>query len=74
MLEREKAAACCQLQARMGVATMKAVPLLSLLVVFRRGWRLNQIMVRAHRLGVAGIGRHRSLEHPNAPKRPKTEP
>ena len=38
-------------QARVGVATMKAAPLLSLLVVLRRSWRLNQIMVRTHRLG-----------------------
>ncbi|CAK9033281.1 Uncharacterized protein SCF082_LOCUS20425 [Durusdinium trenchii] len=35
--------------ARMGVAMMKAVPLVSLLVVLRRTWRLNQIMMRNRR-------------------------
>ncbi|CAJ1361468.1 unnamed protein product [Effrenium voratum] len=37
------------LVARLGVATMKAVPFVSLLVVLRRMWRLNRIMMRSRR-------------------------
>ena len=38
-------------EARMGVAMMKAVPIVSLLVVLRRAWRLDRIMVRNRRRG-----------------------
>ena len=37
------------LLARMGVATMKAVPLASLLVVLRRAWRLDEIIRKQRR-------------------------
>lgn len=40
------------LLARLGVMTMKAVPLVSLLVVLRRAWRLDQIMLRHRRRGL----------------------
>ncbi len=41
-------------KARMGVALMKAVPLVSLLVVLRRAWRLDRIMVKNRRRGNRG--------------------
>ena len=41
-------------KARMGVALMKAVPLVSFLVVLRRAWRLDQIMVKNRRRGNRG--------------------